>query len=87
MKNNHVQIHTLNKEEPGWWTKIFPCCATVEVEPDFEDCDYCRRRVYKNEYNDTEDNEPYMSLNRMKVRQKQPINIFCDKIDNNKLMK
>jgi hypothetical protein len=76
--HSHVSMKTYNEQNPKWWSKL--CCSgDAEVAPDFDDCEYCKRRVYKDE-SDSDDDAPYMSQQRMKQRAQQPINTFCDRL-------
>ena len=62
----------------------------VLVQKQFEECHSCQKRVYAKQRmieEDDDDDEPYISNIRMKNREKQPVNLFCDALDNNQLVK
>ncbi len=56
-----------NQVDEKWWQKLFPCCDGKEVQPEFEDCDYCQRRLYMHEES-SDDDAPYISEIRMRQR-------------------
>lgn len=82
-----MSVSTFNRKDERWWEKVFSCCRSEkEVAAEFEDCDYCQRRVY-GRGEEPEEEGPYISPLRMLQRQRQPVNTFSDRLHNNELIK
>lgn len=81
------QVNTSSRASSAW--DFLSCCrevTTVQFE-EYEDCGICNRRVFKESASTqpAAEEAPYTSAYRMLSRQRQPVQVFYDRVKSHEL--